>query len=179
MTPRLREKAEVAKLLGMTLAAGAKPDRVTSGRIALLRALLASPDGTATIDDATDDLAAAYRDGGRWRGSVSRSLATAGITERAGVEQSDRPSRHRGYVARWRLVDRRKAVLLLSRLVAAQDCRVGLASAMPDTSPLNREAAPASFAEEPAGTASSQKIFPQFNEKAIDWQKEGSNGKTN
>jgi len=94
MTPQAtyQQPGESAKLHDMTLAADAQPDRVAAGRIALLRALLASPDGTATIDDATDDLTAAYRDGGRWRGSVCRSLATAGITERVSVDQSDRPS---------------------------------------------------------------------------------------
>jgi len=132
MTPQAtyQQPGESAKLHGMTLAADAQPDRVAAGRIALLRALLASPDGTATIDDATDDLAAEYRDGGRWRGSVSRSLATAGITERASVEQSDRPSRHRGYITRWRLVDRRRASLMLAGLVAAMDARLSTAAAM-------------------------------------------------
>jgi len=132
MTPRAncQQTGEAGKLRGMTLAADAQTDRVAAGRIALLRALLDSPDGTATIDDATDDLTAAYRDGGRWRGSVSRSLAAAGITERASVEQSDRPSRHRGYVTRWRLVDRRRATLMLAGLVAAMDARLSTAAAM-------------------------------------------------
>ncbi len=120
----LREQGEAEKLRAMTLAAGAKPDKVTLGKVAFLRALLMSPDGTATIDDATADLAAEFADGGKWRGTVCLSLATAGNIERVGVVKSDRPSRHSGYVTRWRIRDRRKAALLLSRLVAAMDVRL-------------------------------------------------------
>jgi len=154
---QLRDRAEAGKLLGMELAATAKPDRVTAGRIALLRALLASPDGTATIDDATADLAASYRDGGKWRGNVCRSLATARIVERVGVEKSERPSRHRGYVARWGLIDRRKATLLLTALVAAMDSRLSTAAE------LAKSEAPTGATVE----ASAQKTFPQFNEKGF------------
>lgn len=121
---QLRQQAEAGKQFGMTLAADAKPDKLATGKVAFLRVLLVSPDGIATIDDATSDLAAEFADGGKWRGTVCRSLATAGIIERVGVVQSDRPSRHRGYVTRWRLRDRHKAALLLTRLVAAMDVRL-------------------------------------------------------
>lgn len=147
-TPQhLRDRGEVGKLRGMELAAVRRPDRVTAGKVAMLRALLGSPDGTATIDDATADLAERFDDGGKWRGTVCRTLSMAKIIERVSVEKSDRPSRHRGYVTRWLLVDRCKAQVALSRLVAAQDCQVGLASTMPNTSPINREAAPAPVVE--------------------------------
>ncbi len=122
---RLRDQAEAGKQAGMTLAANAKPDKV-----AMLRALLVSSDGTATIDDATADLAAEFTDGGKWRGTVCRSLAVAGIIDRVAVVKSDRPSRHRGYVTRWRICDRRKAALLLSRLVAAMDSRLSTAATL-------------------------------------------------
>jgi len=159
----LRDAAEVAKLRGMELAAAAKLDQVSVGKIALLRALLSSPDGTATIDDATGDLAEEFRDGGKWRGNVCRSLAMARITESVEAVKSDRPSRHRGYVTRWRLVDRRKASLMLAGLVAAMDSRLLTADALAKS-------------EAPTGTtveASAQKTFPQFAEK-----KGFSNGKT-
>jgi len=162
MTPsqQLREHGELAKLSGMTLAADAQPDRVTTGKIALLRALLVSPDGTATIDDATDDLAAEYRDGGRWRGSVCRSLAMAGITERVGVEQSERPSRHRGYITRWRLVDRRKASLLLAGLVAAMDARLTTAATLAAAQSETPAVVPAE--------ASMQTTLPESGRKGIE-----------
>ncbi len=154
---QLRDRGEVGKLRGMELAANRRPDKVTAGKIAMLRALLTSPDGTATIDDATPDLAESFADGGKWRGPVCRSLSMAKLIESVGVEKSDRPSRHRGYVARWRLVDRCKAQLALSRLVAAQDCRIGAASDMPNSSPINKEPAPGA-----TGTGSVQQSFPQF-----------------
>lgn len=150
---QLRERGEAGKLAGMALAADAKPDRVTAGKIAFLRALLKSGDGTATVDDATDDLSATFDDGGKWRGMVCRSLATAGLIVPVAAVKSDRPSRHRGYVTRWRLADRMKAQLLLSRLVAAIDCRILSASHL------------ASKSETPAGTAagvSVQSTFPEF-----------------
>jgi len=155
---QLRDRAEAGKLLGMELAATAKPDRVTAGKAAFLRALLVSPDGTATLDDATDDLAAEFCDGGKWRGNVCRSLAMAGITEKVGAECSGRPSRHRGYITRWRLVDRRKAGLLLTGLVASLDSRLSTAAELAKS-------------EAPTGAtagASAQKTFPLFdNEKGF------------
>jgi len=151
---QLRDTAEAGKHFGMTLAADAKPDRVTAGKISLLQALFASPDGTATIDDATGDLAKEYQDGGKWRGSICHSLAVGRIIERVDVVKSDRPSRHRGYVTRWRLVDRRKASLLLAGLVAAMDARLTTAATLA-----------AAQNETPAGTTaevSVQKNFPGF-----------------
>jgi hypothetical protein len=106
---------------GMNLAAARRPDRVAIGRWALVNALLRSPDGTATIDAATapDELAAGFADGGRWRGTVTRSLVADGLAEIAGMTRSIRPSRHRGWVAVLRLTDRHKALAYLSRMAAA------------------------------------------------------------
>lgn len=107
--------------VGMALAGARRPDRVTLGRLAMVRALLRSPNGIATIDDATgpDELAAGFADGGKWRGTVTRSLLIDGLAEVIGTTRSCRPSRHRGYVARLRLVDRCKAELYLRRMTAA------------------------------------------------------------
>ncbi len=99
---------------GMNLAAARRPDRVALGRWAFLNALLRSPDGTATIDQATppDELAAGFIDGGQWRGTVTRSLVADGLAEIAGTTRSIRPSRHRGWVAVLRLTDRRRRWLI-------------------------------------------------------------------
>jgi hypothetical protein len=112
---------ESRRNVGMALAAARRPDNVSLGRLAMVRALLRSPDETATIDDATgpEELAAEFVDGGRWRGTVTRSLVTDGLAEIIGTTRSRRPSRHRGYVARLRLTDRTKAELYLRRMSAA------------------------------------------------------------
>jgi len=106
---------------GMNRAAARRPDRVTMGRWALVNALLRSPDGTATIDAATspDELAAGFADGGRWRGTVTRSLIADELAEIIGTTRSIRPSRHRGWVAVLRLTDRTKAADYVCRLSAA------------------------------------------------------------
>lgn len=107
--------------VGMALAAARRPDNVSLGRLAMVRALLRSPDGIATIDDATtaDELANGYDDNGKWRGTVVLSLVRDKLAEIIGTTRSRRPSRHRGYVARLRLVDRCKAELYLRRMSAA------------------------------------------------------------
>lgn len=117
----LRDEGERLRDIGMSLAAGRRPDRVTLGRLAMVRALLSSPTSTATIDDATtaDELASGYADGGRWRGTVTRSLLLDGFAVIDGMTRSKRPSRHRGYVAVLRLTDRQAAIAYLSRMTAA------------------------------------------------------------
>ena len=113
---KLQADGERRKANGISLAAGCKEDLIAAGKLALLDALLASPDGTATIDDATADLTEQFADGGRWRGSVTRSLAMRRIIAADSVDKSDRPSRHRGYVTRWRLRDRDRALELRRRI---------------------------------------------------------------
>lgn len=112
---------ESRRNVGMALAAARRPDNVSLGRCAMVRALLRSPDGIATIDDATtaDELASGYDDGGKWRGTVVLSLVRDKLAEIVGTTRSRRPSRHRGYVARLRLADRCKAELYLRRMSAA------------------------------------------------------------
>lgn len=117
-TAELIDRGEAAKVRGMQVAAARRGDRIAAGKVALIEALLRSPDGTATTDDAVDDPAAKWPDGGRWRGSVALSLAAAGIIAADGVVRSVRPSRHRGYLTRWRLLDRAAAEQLATRLRA-------------------------------------------------------------
>ncbi|MDA9857489.1 hypothetical protein N9D23_05165 [Rubripirellula sp.] len=123
MIQRDPRKAEAERLRddGMNRAAASKPDRVTLGRVALLEALLRSPDRTGTIDDATSDdaIGSAFQDGGKWRGTITRSLAADGLIERVGFDESNRPSRHCGPVGRWRLVDPLAARRYVERLRVA------------------------------------------------------------
>jgi hypothetical protein len=114
----LREIGNAKKQRGMALAAEARAEAVAAGQVALLRALMASDDGTATIDDATDDLTHRFVGGGKWRGTVTSALSRRGIIERIGDRKSDRPTRHRGYVSLWRLKDRNKARQEIERLTA-------------------------------------------------------------
>ena len=106
---------------GMAIAASAKPNRVTLGRLAMLDALLRCPGHVGTIDDGTaeTELRTAYKDAGKWRGSVVRTLAKDGWIERVGYVESRRPSRHCAPVGRWRLVDPVKARAYVGKVRAA------------------------------------------------------------
>ncbi len=107
--------------VGMALAAARRPDQVTLGRLAMLRAMLASPAGTATIDDATGpgEMAVRFADGGQWRGTVTRSLVNDGYATIIATTRSTRPSRHRGYISVMRLVDRSTAQSYIDTMTAA------------------------------------------------------------
>lgn len=109
---------------GLKLAADAAPDRVTLGRVRMLRAMIGAADRTATIDDATppDEIATGYADGGYWRGQVPRSLATEGVIEATGnYRPSIRPSAHRRPNAVWRLIDLPRALAYISLASHALD----------------------------------------------------------
>lgn len=107
----------------MMLSAERRDKLVAIGQIALLRAALNSEDGTATVDDATTDLSASFDNGGKWRGSIPSRLARCGIIQRVGDRKSDRPSRHRGYVSIWRLMNRDLAQQEINRLSAILDMK--------------------------------------------------------
>jgi hypothetical protein len=75
-------------------------------QLAMLRALLRSPGGTATICDATPNRAESFPDGGKWRGPAIAALALAGLMRHDNdAANSRRPSRKSGLVRRWRLID--------------------------------------------------------------------------
>lgn len=160
-TKTLRREGERRKQAGMALAADARPDAILAGKIAMLRALLASPDGTATIDDATPDLAIEFGCGGKWRGSVCLALAHAGQIVRVGVELSKRPSRHRGYVTRWRLVNRSKARLLLSNLLITLDAKLSTGATL---AAAQSETPAATFGECTADVSNSQPTDKKGNQ---------------
>ncbi|MFN6302788.1 MAG: hypothetical protein ACK42H_11420 [Planctomycetota bacterium] len=105
----------------MALAASNNADRVTLGRLSLLASLLRSDTGSATIDDAigADEIRTQFADGGRWRGTVTKSLVSDGFATIKGATQSLRPSRHRGYVAVLRLTDRAGAAEYLRTFAEA------------------------------------------------------------
>ena len=113
--------AERQRDIGMSRAAARRPDRVALGRLAFIAALLRSPSGSATLDDATtpDELASKYADGGKWRGSVALSLAKDGLIAATGATRSRRRSRHRGLLSVWQLTDRTKAENFVRRMTAA------------------------------------------------------------
>jgi hypothetical protein len=100
-----RRQGDDARDGGMALAARRKRWLIAHDTLRFLDALLAHSEGV-TLDAAVDDLADKFGDGGKWRGSITRELARGRLIERVGVVHSDRPSRHRGYVARWRIADR-------------------------------------------------------------------------
>jgi hypothetical protein len=113
-------EGECRRESGMKVAASNCPDYITQAKWALAVALLQSPTGTATIDDATPagELVDAYADGGRWRGSVARSLVVEGYAEMIGTTQSVRPSRHRGYIGVLRVKDRDALLAFAKRMSA-------------------------------------------------------------
>ena len=118
-TKELIADGEQRKRVGMALAASNNADRVTLGRLSLLASLLRSDTGSATIDDAigADEIRTQFADGGRWRGTVTKSLVSDGFATIKGATQSLRPSRHRGYVAVLRLTDRAGAAEYLRTFV--------------------------------------------------------------
>lgn len=105
----MRATAEAAKQQGMALAADNRAEAVAAGQVGLLRALMASDDGSGTIDDATADLSVTFDGGGKWRGSIPSALSRKNVIKWIGVRKSDRPSRHRGLVSVWQIADREKA----------------------------------------------------------------------
>lgn len=87
---------------GMALAARRRRRLVVVGRLDFLDAVRAAPARTATTDDIAEaDPFAAYADGGKWRGTIVKSLARDGIIRRVGYRHSTCAARHAGLVAEW------------------------------------------------------------------------------
>lgn len=100
-----RAEGERCRDAGMTLAAQGRNWLILRGRLALLDAIRAASDRTATTDDATSDLSATYADGGKWRAQVPLGLARLGLVAKSGVTVSARSARHSGYVSEWQGID--------------------------------------------------------------------------
>ena len=107
---------ERGKAEGMALASIRKRHKIIVSQLAFLDAIAASPDGMATTDDATDDLRDTFADGGKWRGNVVKELAFDKLIAKAGVVLSTRQARHRGYLTRWRILDRQRIDLRRAEL---------------------------------------------------------------
>ena len=100
-----RERGKKLAEVGIKRAACRNELPIRRDMLRFLDALLLSPNGCATLDDATDDLMRKHADGGKWRASIPRRLQALQVIESAGVVKSARPSHHGGYVTQWRLVD--------------------------------------------------------------------------
>jgi hypothetical protein len=115
------EQGELRKRAGIARAAD-RTALVWATQLAFLAAIHRAPDQTATLDAAVTDLGEKFPKGGKWRGAAVRQLAEQGLIERAAVELSIRPARHRGYLARWRAADTcaiGEKIAELRRLLAA------------------------------------------------------------
>lgn len=121
-----REHGEKRAERGIRRAAYKHEPHIRVGTLRMLDALLASPSGCATVDDATDAPLAKYADGGKWRGSIVKRLLAAGIIVAHRVVRSSRPARHAGYLTEWRLVDRPAAVALRAALAAELENEAGV-----------------------------------------------------
>ena len=101
-----RDRGEKRAVRGIQRAAYSHEPQIRRDTLRMLDALLASPTGCATLDDATSDLLAQHADGGMWRGSIPRRLREAGLIVGVGAKKSARPSRHAGNLTVWHLIDR-------------------------------------------------------------------------
>ena len=113
-----RERGEKRAERGVRRAAYLHEPQIRRDTLRFLDSLLASPNGCATLDDATADMRGKHPDGGRWRASIPKRLRTAGIIVGERVVKSARPARHAGYLTEWRLVDRPAAEALRATLAA-------------------------------------------------------------
>jgi len=121
----LTETGEALAAQGMALAAAHAGDHAGRFELRFLGALLASPDGTATTDDAATagELLGRRPRNGKYAGAVVHRLALERIVEPVrGADgtrvyrRSRRPARHATPISVWRLLDagaaaRRVAVL--------------------------------------------------------------------
>jgi hypothetical protein len=140
----------------MSIAAARRRDDVWRCELRLIRALLSSPDGTASTDDCVDDLLVSFADGGRWRGSVPRSLSAAGLIERVEFVKSARASRHRTEIKRWGIRDRvgleRRLAIAIAVVKAIDDWQAVAATPPPAESPPTRTAIPSQPASSSTAT---------------------------
>lgn len=83
------------------------------------RALLASPDGTASMDDTHPNRVEPWPDDGPWRGDIPKAFRRAGFVVRdADTENSVAKPRKASLNRRWRVVDRRGLERFLETLEA-------------------------------------------------------------
>ena len=131
-----RERGEKRAERGIKRAAFKHRPEIERGTLKFLDALLASPTGCATLDDATDSLREKYLDGGKWRASIPKRLKAAGLIVVEGVVKSARVARHAGYLTEWRLTDRVAAERHRAELLAALTAKNGTGPTMPVVEPV-------------------------------------------
>lgn len=98
--------------------------KIAKGQLDLLQTLLSKKDRICTLDDATADLSIKFDDNGKWRGAVTLGLFSDGLIDRVGAENSKRPSRNRGLLRLWILLDEskaRKRIESLQRLITERE----------------------------------------------------------
>lgn len=110
---------------GIKRAAHLHESQICRDMLRMLYALLASPTGCATLDDATDDLRRKHTDGGKWRGAVVKRLRAAGIIVAVGYVRSCRLHRNAGPSVEWRLIDRDGAIRLRAVLATEVEKNAG------------------------------------------------------
>ena len=113
-----REHGEKRAERGIRRAAYKHEPQIRRDMLRFLDCLLASPDGCASLDAATDDQTRKHADGGKWRASIVKRLKATGIIVGERVVKSSRPARHAGFVTEWRLIDRPGAQALRAVLAA-------------------------------------------------------------
>lgn len=103
------ERAEAAERGAMMRDAGIlrandrKQNRDTAGLLRAERRFLDAllTNGSASSDDAADDLDGKHDDGGHWLGGIFLRLSRGGLIVDVGSVRSCRPIRHRGKLTLW------------------------------------------------------------------------------
>jgi len=115
----IRKQGQKLAERGITQAALDHEPQIRRDTLRFLKALLASPNGRASLDTASGRLLSKYRDGGKWRASIPIRLRAKEIIAANGVVKSIRPTHHAGYITEWRLIDRKAAERLRDELQTA------------------------------------------------------------
>ncbi len=118
--PEAVERGGLLRDAGILRASEKKTNREPAG---LLRAESRFLDvlllnGSASSDDAADDLTAKHDDGGHWLGGIFLRLSRGGLIVEVGSVRSCRPIRHRGKLTLWG-IGQREAVERRQRDVKA------------------------------------------------------------
>jgi len=114
------ERGAMMRDAGILRASEKKHNRDTAGLLRAERRFLDAllMNGTASSDDAADDLDGKHDDGGHWLGGIFLRLSRAGLIVEVGSVRSCRPIRHRGKLTLWG-IGQREAVERRRRDVAA------------------------------------------------------------
>ena len=102
------ERGGLLRDAGILRASAKKTNREPAGLLLaesrFLDALLTN--GSASSDNAADDLNGKHDDGGHWLGGIFLRLSRSGLIEEVGSVRSCRPVRHRGQLTLWGIANR-------------------------------------------------------------------------